>query len=73
MFICIVQSTDIHNECVNTEKQRIHQKEDKELHVPITNTIVNPWTMMVHTDNTPIAGATMMSSRRFVGIALGTK
>jgi len=48
----------------------VSQKQDEVFHIAGTNTIVHPWTMMIHTRDASITDTTMMRKRWFVRLTL---
>ena len=52
-----------HRNCdVVSDDKNIDQQKNEKFPVPEADTVVDPWTMMIHIKNTPIARRTMMAS-----------
>jgi hypothetical protein len=46
---------------MKTTKENIYQKQQKVLLIPVTNTIINPRTVMIHPCNALLAGGAVMT------------
>lgn len=55
---------------MTTSKKNINQKETKMLLIVIANTVIDPWTVVIHMSNTSFASRAMMRMRRLDWIAL---
>lgn len=67
------ESCDNQEEGIGTCTKGVKAKEEKVLVIANTNTIVDPRTVMVHFDDTPIANGTVVRSGWFEGFAAATE
>jgi len=63
----INKSSNNQTNCIEARTARVKDEKKEEFMVPDPNTVINPWAMVVHFQNTPFTNATMVRSIWFIG------